>query len=162
MSSKMDDLMAEVQLLRDERDILDTLHRYTHAFDYGRGDDLADCFTSNGVFEARGNIPGAPPTPFRLVGREELRAHLDERMGVWRSQHKHIQTNARITVRGDAATVLSYYMGLHADEGARQLGTFGRYEDTLVRDADGRWRIQTKVFEAEDERSGNAPATSGS
>ncbi len=45
-----DDLLARVEALEAERDILDTMYRYAHTIDVGDSDGWADCFTEDGVF----------------------------------------------------------------------------------------------------------------
>ena len=43
-----DDLRERLQVLEDERAILQTLHQYGHAMDYGPDAEFIDCFTPRG------------------------------------------------------------------------------------------------------------------
>ena len=52
-------------------------------------------------------------------------------------------------VLGDAASVTSYFAVLREEEQRPILWVFGRYRDTLVRCADGKWRFTLRIAEVE-------------
>jgi hypothetical protein len=54
-----------------------------------------------------------------------------------------------IDIDGDVADVRSYLAVVRDDDGTPVLWVFGRYRDTLVRCADGKWRFRERVAEVE-------------
>lgn len=138
---------SRVQLLEDERAILGALHAYGHAIDYSDEERYGDLWTDDAAFDARGRVPGDVGRVVR--GREALAdfaAHFSRPPQGW---HKHLVIEPLIEVEGDAASATSYFAVLR-DEGDQPiLWVFGRYRDTLVRCADGRWRFSLRIAEVE-------------
>jgi hypothetical protein len=139
-------LSEQVALLRAERDILETINRYSWAIDYGREQEYLDCFTEDGAYQVKGYRTS---TPKRIEGREGLRAYFRARNPG--SQQKHISTTPLIKVEGDRASVETFFIGFNADDGRPQLFLIGRYADRFVRCSDGAWRIQERIFEGEND-----------
>src|SRR5437899_956515 len=97
-------LEARLQVLEDERAILQTLHQYGHAMDYGPDADFVDCFTPDGVWDVRMRRSA---TGFQVRGAAELEVSLAAQTEVRAPAlfAKHIVVDPRITVAGDEATV---------------------------------------------------------
>lgn len=149
MRAMLDALMARVTRLEDERAILDTLHRYGQAAD--RGDDAiwADLFTEDGVFAA---LDRGGQLLFRLEGQAELAPWLRKfRAGETRLS-KHVVLAPVIVIDGAKALVKSYLTRLieNADPYAPpSVLLMGRYEDEMVRGADGKWRFHRRTAHTE-------------
>jgi 3-phenylpropionate/cinnamic acid dioxygenase small subunit len=152
------DVLSRLQLLEDERAIVATLYRYGHSLDYGMESDWLDCFTDDAIFHflpATQAIATAFGETSRLPSRREGKVALADFVKRHSRApgrlHKHLLMNPMITVRGDDAEARSYFMRIDAsptDTGA-YITTFGRYLDSLVRGADGRWRIRRRMAEGD-------------
>jgi ketosteroid isomerase-like protein len=144
-------LTARVQELEDRHAILDTLTQYGHALDYGDFDRLVDCFTDDAVRETR----RPDGTVNRWVGREGTIDFATRHSHAPELYHKHLVLNSRIELDGDTAEVQSYMFRFDPRDGEPSfLWGMGRYLDTMRRDPDGRWRIQRRVSEVEDQWPG--------
>jgi hypothetical protein len=149
MKTMLDALTARVNRLEDERAILDTLHRYGQAAD--RGDDAiwADLFTEDGVFVA---FDRGGQQLFRLAGRDELAPWLRKfRAGETRLS-KHVVLAPVIEIDGANALVKSYLTRLIENADPYQspmVLLMGRYDDEMVRGADGKWRFRTRTAHTE-------------
>ena len=131
--------------LEDERAIHDTLNAYGHHLDYGREDAWIDCWTPDAILD----WPGRALMQGHAALRQGFRKHTHA-PAVW---HKHIVIDPVITIDGDAATVLSMFARLDRYPGGPRIRAFGRYRDTLVRCADGRWRLRTRYPDIESIRT---------
>jgi ketosteroid isomerase-like protein len=143
----IEQLSSRLRLLEDERAILGTLNAYGHAIDYGDEERYLDLFTDDAAFDARGRAPGDVTRVVR--GREALAdfaAHFSRPPEGW---HKHLVIEPLIEVEGDVASVASYFAVLRDDGSQPIVWVFGRYRDTLVRCADGRWRFSLRIAEVE-------------
>ena len=121
----------------DHVEILNLLATYNHAIDYNDPEAWADCFTEDGVFDAR------PVTHSK--GREELMAFVTASSGGTR----HWTTNPLIHVDGDTATLDLYLMTVTPGQAvgdAPQPGVTGRYHDELVR-VNGAWKIKHRKLD---------------
>lgn len=117
-----DDLAADRDAIRD------LLARYTYNGDRGHLDELAACFTDDGVLEYPARAPKGPA---------EIKASLssgtrDARLTFVR----HHITNPLIAIDGHSATARSYFT-VHSNFGPDHSGT---YDDRLVRTPEG-WRF---------------------
>lgn len=137
----MASLEERVQRLEDEQAILDTLYAYGHGLDYGLEDAWIDCWTP----QAELDWPGRPFMRGHAQLREGFRAHTHAPQVF----HKHIVVEPVITITGDSATVDSMFARLDRYPGGPGIRAFGRYRDTLVRCADGRWRFTARYPEVE-------------
>jgi ketosteroid isomerase-like protein len=141
------DLERRLQALEDEKLIIETFHRYTHAIDYGDEAGWVDCFTPDGVFEVRSRH--AEPTTKRITGREELAAFVSQHTRAPELWHKHIVLQSVVDLDGDSATCMSYMAALVDHDDSPHIKVFGRYDDRVTRCADGRWRIAYRIAEVE-------------
>ncbi len=146
-----DAVSDRLQLLEDERAILETLYQYGHSMDYGPDADFVDCFTQDGVWDVR--MRKAADSSFVCRGHDELRASLAQQTGVRPPAlyAKHLLVEPRIVVTGDRASVQSYFLRTEPqDTGPTQIVASGRYLDDLVRCDDGRWRFSERIAEIDD------------
>jgi 3-phenylpropionate/cinnamic acid dioxygenase small subunit len=148
-------LTARIEALEEQQAILDLLYRYGHAIDYGLEDEWVDCFTPDGAFDMRHRRSG-PSTSGRwesadrrLEGHEPLMRFVSAHTRAPDRYHKHVVIEPRITLDGHEATVVSYFMFVHENDGRSEVGAFGRYRDRLLRGADSRWRFVERIAEIE-------------
>lgn len=147
-----DELLARVEKLEAERDILHTLYRYGHTIDVGDEDGWAQCFTEDGAFATSPRFEGYKP--YRIVGRQALTEFVHNHTrppGLW---HKHLLIEPLIEIDGDEAGVQSYFAVLAEDGGEPIVRVFGRYVDRMRRGADGRWRFAERNAYLESLKSG--------
>ena len=123
-----------VQRLRDQLEIRELTARYNRAFDDGDADAYAATFVPDGSMEATG-IP-------RAEGHDALKGLVRQTpYGI-----VHITTDPIIEIDGDRAVqhCTLIVANRHEDRSPVTFGTTGRYDDELVRTADG-WRFTSRV-----------------
>ncbi len=125
--------------------MLDTLHAYSHSIDLSDEKGWLDCFTEDAVFEVRSEIPDYPIQ--RHQGSEALAAFIASHTKPPAVQHKHLYVDPEITVSGDRAQAVGYFVHLLDRDHKPAVVSYGRYLDQLVRGADGRWRFARRVSE---------------
>lgn len=131
--------MSDLQTLLDERDIVAVVHRYCRALDTKDWPLLTTVFLADATADLSGpaELVGLDAIVGRIRGALE---HLDD--------SQHLVGNHEVTVDGNAATHRCYLQAQHvrhaASGGANYL-VGGRYEDRLVRTADG-WRIAHRTL----------------
>lgn len=119
--------------LLDELAVAKVLAQYCRALDDHRYDDVAELFTDEAVFETMGRS---------LRGRAEIRSFFPPTDPLDRPQSIHLLSNVVVAVEGTRAAATSDWAMLERDEaGAARIVLAGRYDDVVVPDADGRWRI---------------------
>ena len=130
---------SDLSMLLDERAIVAIATRYCRALDTKDWPQLDTVF----IADATADLASTP----ELIGREAIvqrirtaLAHLDE--------SQHLVGNHEVTIEGDTATHCCYVQAQHvrlaADGGPNYL-IGGRYEDRLVRTAEG-WRIAHRTL----------------
>jgi len=140
----MDTQLLEVLL--EERAILNVLHQYCHAMDYGLDAEWVAVFADDGVFDVR--KPTGETMNLR-TGRDQLATYIASYPKPPASYNKHFCMDPMIKLDGDEAIVSSYFLALRNEEdGKPALGSFGRFTDRL-RKIDGEWRIANRVAEVE-------------
>jgi hypothetical protein len=151
-------LESRLKALEDERSILDTLHRYGHALDYGLEAEFVDCFTEDALWDVRptrdsvrAELERNGRLPAHHQGRAALRQFAEAHTRPPERWHKHFVMDARIKVQGDEATAISYFMRVDGDRvgSGAYIRTFGRYRDQLVRGSDDRWRFRERIAETD-------------
>jgi SnoaL-like domain len=133
-------ILARLAQLEDREEITDLLYRYSSAIDGRDWDLLRGCFVPDGTADYREF--GAA-----TEGIESVVAMCDRVLSGLDASH-HLIGNPRITLEGDRATSTCYVQAQHflaSKMGANTLMAGGRYEDELVRTADG-WRIVKRVM----------------
>jgi hypothetical protein len=144
-------LEQRVQRLEVEREILRTLYQYGHSHDYGPVEDFLDCFVPDGAWERlRRETPGQRLPRRAYEGHESLRRYFGSHRHAPDLFYKHLVLEPRITVDGDDAHVVSYFVKIDEHPDGPYLYAFGRYRDHLVRCADARWRFKRRIAESED------------
>lgn len=123
-----------------ERGVLATLYAYGHAIDAGDEERWLDCFTEDGRFSASGQ--NRAKMGFDVQGREQLADFISRHTRRPEQFHQHLVIEPVIEVDGDRARSTSYFLVLMRWERLPRIRAFGRYEDELVRGADGRWRFR--------------------
>ena len=124
----------DIEELLAREAIRDVIARYNHAGDRGRLDELAACFTEDGVME----LPDTPP----LRGRDAIRRHLEGvvaslRDATERATLAHHVASLRIERTAPDSARADAYFSVYTEIG---LDHWGRYSDRLRRDAD-QWRF---------------------
>ncbi len=141
----MPSLEERVALLEDRQAVLDTLQAYSHAIDLGEEEPWLDCFTADASFEIRSELPDYPVG--RHDGTAALQAFIASHSKPPAVHHKHLYVVPTITVDGDRATAVAYFVHLLDRDGKPATVSYGRYLDVLIRCDDGRWRILERVSE---------------
>jgi 3-phenylpropionate/cinnamic acid dioxygenase small subunit len=148
-TNDLDSVLRRLAQLEDERAIQQRLYTYGHSIDYGLEADWVDCFTEDGVWDVRQRVK----TNHHIYcsGRAELAKYITTHTRAPMKWHKHLLMELKIDLDGDSARVDSYFLRVDQKEGARsEIVAMGRYRDTMVRDADGQWRIKERICEVED------------
>jgi|tagenome__1003787_1003787.scaffolds.fasta_scaffold20558416_2 ketosteroid isomerase-like protein len=148
--SDLDAVSARLDRLEAERDIAATMYAYGRALDYGDREGFLDCFTDDADYVVDMRLGGAAVLSFH--GREELAGYHDWHTHAPDAWHKHVTTNPAITIDGDTATAVSYFLRLDSDAetGAPStVSSSGRYVDEFARGADGGWRIRSRRCDVE-------------
>jgi 3-phenylpropionate/cinnamic acid dioxygenase small subunit len=138
---------GQLQAVLDERAIVQLMHRYAHAMDYGDEAAWVDVFTPDAVFDVIESVGG------RRIHREEGHGDLARYVAAYPKPpafRKHVIVDPVVVVDGDRAEVDSYWILLHRepDGGTPVLAAFGRSHDRVVR-RDGRWLIAERYAEVE-------------
>lgn len=158
MDENRADLERRLQLLEDRQAILETLHRYGQALDYGLVEQFLDCFTEDASWDTepmrdvvRAEQLRAGRLPAGHVGRGELQGFVERHTSAPGHWHKHLVVDPLIELNGDRARVTSYFLRVDADphSSGAHIRASGRYRDELVRGDDGRWRITSRKAETE-------------
>lgn len=146
----LDALSARLDRLEAERAIVETMYAYGRALDYGDREGFLDCFTDDADYVVDMRLGGAAVLSFH--GREDLAGYHDWHTHAPDAWHKHVATNPAITIDGDTATAVSYFLRLDSDAetGAPStVSSSGRYVDEFVRGDDGGWRIRSRRCDVE-------------
>jgi uncharacterized protein (TIGR02246 family) len=126
----------------DRAAIEDLMARYLFALDFFDADAYAETFTEDGVLDWAGG---------QVEGREAIRAEaasMKARMAeVFGPQTtiRHFVTNIAISVEGDRASTRAAWFEAYGEGpgSSPRMGTFGHYEDELVRTG-GRWLFRRR------------------
>ena len=148
--TSIDELAARLDRLEAERAIVQTMYAYGRALDYGDLDAFLDCFTDDADYVVDMRLGG--PAVLKFHGRDELAGYHEWHTHAPNAWHKHVGTNPAVTVDGDTATAVSYFMRLDSDAetGAPSLvSSSGRYVDEFARGDDGGWRIRSRICDVE-------------
>lgn len=127
----------------DRTGIENTMYRYALGYDDGDLELVGRCFTEDAVLTLRvqgGELAG----PF--TGRAAILAMMGEHARSQQDQRRHVSSNVLIEHDGDIAHCVSYLTIFSACEGALTALSTGKYEDELVRTADG-WRFTRRHIE---------------
>jgi uncharacterized protein (TIGR02246 family) len=126
--------------------VVDLMYEYCHALDSCEAERGADCFTPDGIWEAR-LLDGSVIEGHSFHGHDELLAYflrIAERNPP--GAQLHVLANPRVNVTGDTATAESYFTTLTKGESNPVLGSMGRYADRVERRSDGQWRFAERLI----------------
>ncbi len=125
--------------MTDHSGILNTLSKWAYGYDTPDMDAMAECFTKEAVLTmtiAGGDLIG----PFE--GIDAVMKLFKDSLASQNDQRRHITTNTFVTVDdGSSAQVRSVLMLLAIADGKLTVLSSGTYEDHMVHEADGVWRI---------------------
>jgi uncharacterized protein (TIGR02246 family) len=141
VSTTVDELLARLRVLEDEREITRTLHHYAHAQYNGDRAQFLDCFTADAVIVRTRHGR-------EVVGSEAIAAFFDAITHVPEAYHKHVVIEPLIEIDGDEAVVSSDFLYVQDRDGP-MISHFGHYADVLVRGDDGRWRFRRRELQTE-------------
>jgi hypothetical protein len=143
---RLEVLEARCTEAEDRLMIAGVLSSYAHAIDYGDEVAWVSCFAADGAFRVRDRDGELTR---EIVGHDALAAFIATHTrapGYW---HKHFALQPSIDITGTTAVSSSYLLVLVDLDGGPQLRLFGRYEDRLTKEADGRWRFLERIATVE-------------
>jgi uncharacterized protein (TIGR02246 family) len=125
--------------------IENVLNRYSIAYDDNDMAEMADTFAEDAVMSMRiagGDLIG----PFE--GKAAVMKLMTDSLASQTDQRRHVTTNMAIRKETeDAATVSSYLTLISVKDGKATVLSTARYDDELVREADGAWRFTKRHIE---------------
>jgi hypothetical protein len=126
---------------------VERLHRYCHAIDHGDEAAFLDCFTDTARWRMR--FEGSDEEQ-GFSGRDAFTEFYRNAKHAPEELRKHLVLSPTVVRQGDAADVASYWVLIDADpDGQPFVNSYGRYQDHLVREADGAWRLDERVIDVE-------------
>jgi hypothetical protein len=140
-------LAQRVEALEQRQAVLDALHRYSKAIDLGERAEWVDCFTEDGVFDIRSQLPDYPGE--RYAGVSELRAFIETHSSPPQAHHKHLYVDPDIEIEGGEARASAYFVHLIDRVARPAMISYGRYLDLLRYCPDERWRIAKRIAEVQ-------------
>jgi len=149
LEARLEALEAERAAARDREAVIARLLAYSRTIDLGQHEEWIACFSADGAFEMRSHLENYPSRR-RVEGRAELADFIATHTGPPETFHKHLYLMPEVAVDGNAAHAAGYFVHLVDDEsGSPILQSYGRYRDTLVRDAEAGWLIRERIAEIE-------------
>ena len=134
----MDELTRQFRVVQDQLAIRELTARYNRAVDDVQSDEFAGTFTEDGEFWIGRDG--------RVVAGREAIARMSRAGGYGRV---HMTFDSIVEVDGDSATQLcNALIGKRSagrEPGSSHWTTTGRYEDELVRTAEG-WRFRKRIW----------------
>jgi ketosteroid isomerase-like protein len=144
----IEELTERLDRLENERAIVDTMYAYGTSIDYGDRDRFLACFTDDADYVV---VMRSGDGGFSFHGHDELAQYFEDHTHAPAAWHKHVTTNPSVTVDGDTADAISYFLRVDAaaESGPAFVLASGRYLDEFVRERDGSWRIRFRRCEVE-------------
>jgi hypothetical protein len=139
MDNRMSIADEAVQILLDEREVVQIALRYCRALDTKDWALLDDVFVADATAELG--------SPEQLVGIEAIRGRIRTALELL-DDSQHLVGNHEVSIDGDRASHRCYLQAQHirtAATGGPNYIVAGRYEDRLVRTAAG-WRIAHRTL----------------
>jgi hypothetical protein len=132
--------------LADRTAIMDTMHKYIWTVDSLDADGYVSVFTADAVIEQPDSTTQGHEAIRKVVTGMAARQAANRAAGKPAGALYHVVSNERITFQSASeATYFSYWQTMRKnDEGRYVTGGFGRSEDHLVRQKDGRWLIKLR------------------
>ena len=120
----------------DYEEIRNLYARYSHAYDAGDGQAVADLHTADGQFVTGGRVVAD--------GRAAL-VQMPRKPEPGKPSLRHLPSNIAIEPSADGASGLAYVFLANVDNGKVDVARGGIYEDVLVKTQDG-WRFKRRTF----------------
>lgn len=130
----------------DRAEIEELTARYLFALDWNDFDTFVQTFTEDGEFEfARGTAHGRDEIRETISNFKQVIGKLYQNEDGSPATLRHIVGQSSIRVEGDKAWTRTFWweMASNGPGDTPQVGTFGIYEDELVR-VDGEWKFKKK------------------
>jgi 3-phenylpropionate/cinnamic acid dioxygenase small subunit len=151
----LDDALARIRRLEDERAIEQTIYAYGDAIDTEGHERWLALFTEDGRFAwrpASGDTRASAPEDgwvFDLRGKAELRRWAVDEGGIQGFGHEnHVSRPVMfVSLEPERAETLTWYLILRCQAGVTTVISTGRFRDRLVRLGDGTWLIQERLAE---------------
>jgi len=124
--------------MTDYEEIQDLIARYSHAVDTWDPEAYAALYTEDGSLTEEGST---------VKGRAKLHSLIEqggEAAARASEGARHIQMTSTIDIKGDRATARTYLVTIALSEQGWRIRGGGTYVDEIVRDADGRWRFESR------------------
>lgn len=133
---------------KDYIEINQLLVRYCQALDFGDSAGVADCFSSDGLFEI--DVPNATSAlQSRYVGRAALLRFATDAFAGLQGHARHWTSPPVIDVDGRSATSVQYLTVIRAGRSPHgAILLTGVYRDSLLK-LDGEWLIAHRRFSAD-------------
>jgi hypothetical protein len=157
-SAGLDDILARLRRLEDEREIIRLTRAFCVAADVGGNEEWLALFTEDGVLDTHGPrdmverfLPRGgerTATGVRFAGMAALKRFIAGRDASGRLETRHHTTAPLIELDGDRARSSCYFLVTNHDGRTLTVFAAGRYDDQLVRCADGRWRVTVREIHA--------------
>ncbi|TNC20602.1 nuclear transport factor 2 family protein [Amycolatopsis alkalitolerans] len=128
---------ATAQVLTDKLAIQENLSRYVFGFDTRDYDMVRSVFLPDATID----YDSLPPFERGFPEFLEMSIGILEQL----ASTQHFIGSVHVAVAGDTAHCTSYVQATHVAGDGRMFVGAGRYDDDLVRTADG-WRIAARVF----------------
>ncbi len=131
-------LEERISALEDVRAIEEALYHYAWAVDMKNAQGVASCFTADGAIRA----PGSD----RALAPQEAIAKVYGKLLGSMTSSTHLLSNVQVQLVSATQAVahapFASWEGFHEALVAEDRFTFGRYEASLEKEADGQWRIK--------------------
>jgi uncharacterized protein (TIGR02246 family) len=134
----------ELRRLADRAAIHEVMQKYVWSVDSLDADGYASVFTEDAVIDSNGNLSQGHEAIRGVVTGLLARQAANREAGRPPGNLYHVISNETIAFQSDTeATYQSYWQTMRRNEEGRYIaGGFGRSEDHLVKQGDGRWLIR--------------------
>jgi hypothetical protein len=122
--------------ISDRLAIEELINLYCHNADYNPPDSMRDVFVPEAVWEV-------PAMDLRCEGIDAIVAFFTQSRAGFGSA-RHVISNLVVQGDADRATASCYLQVIKVDEDPKQIVSFGRYQDELLRTAAG-WRLRHRL-----------------
>lgn len=135
---------VEQRQLADRTAIHEVMKKYVWSVDSLDADGYVSVFTEDAVIDSNGSLVEGHEAIRGVVTGLQARQEANREAGRPPGNLYHVISNETISFRSDTEAVYqSYWQTMRRnEEGRYTTGGFGRSEDQLVKQADGRWLIK--------------------
>jgi hypothetical protein len=136
----------ELRQLVDRAAIHEVMQKYMWSADALDADGYVSVFTEDAVVDSNGNVHRGHAEIRKVITDLQARQTANRAKGEPLGNLYHVISNERISfTSATEALYQSYWQTLRKGEGNRYIaGGFGRSEDRLVKQRDGRWLIESR------------------